>query len=179
MFVLPGWFVNNNVMSLDSVTKFVSVLAMIAIVSMDLNVPYNDTEKAVYSHSIFQLLVIFSVSYQNLNNLNFALVVAAAWAILKHYKNIRSVITRTENFDYDNISRVPKCSVARKFEEEKGNTGTIWCSGSGGFCNTCPEDERQERSGTGQFYYGEANNSDNSIECRYRGDRRLFDERCN
>ena len=96
MFVLPGWFVNDYMVSIDTITKFISVLAMISIVSMDQNVPYNDIEKFIYSNSLYQLLVIFSVAYQNLNNIKFAIVVTLAWALLKHYKKIKKKINNIE-----------------------------------------------------------------------------------
>jgi ABC-type nickel/cobalt efflux system permease component RcnA len=77
------------------------------------------------------------------------------------------------------VDRRIKCSKFNEIADGLGVTGRkIWCSGGGGFCNTCPVSHKEERSGSGNFYYGIANNKDESTECKYLNDKKLWDERC-
>ena len=93
--------------------------------------------------------------------------------------------SKTEHFNNsdDTDDEQLKCSYYTKAAEQFGRAlgfdtseNKIWCSGSGGFCNTCPETHRDKRSGSGQFYYGPPNNKDNSIKCQYLNDRKFFEE---
>ena len=77
-----------NENTLDRVTKLVSGLATVAIVSMDLSVPYNNRELNIYTNILFQLLAVFSVAYQSVEDLRAALIVTVLWCVIK-YINFR------------------------------------------------------------------------------------------
>lgn len=86
-----------------------------------------------------------------------------------------------ENFEQS--KSLIKCSkLERKLKNlnlTKGEgTDRLWCSGGGGFCGDCPKNAKTKRKGTGQFYYGQVNNSKGSYKCEYKGDGNFYKNRC-
>ena len=73
-------------MDIKTITIIIFTLSTIAIVSMDLGVEYSDNEKMVYQHPIFQLLVIVSGIYMNVDNIQTGFIIFTLWTILKFFK---------------------------------------------------------------------------------------------
>ena len=73
-------------MDLKKITQIISGIATVAVLSMDLSVPYNKSEEKIYTNKFFQALVVFSAAYNINENINLALVVTIAWYIIKNVK---------------------------------------------------------------------------------------------
>ena len=67
------------------------------------------------------------------------------------------------------------CNIVEKFEFSEGELCStcedrVWCSGYGGFCNTCPANANETRDGGGNFYCGDKT-------CEYIGDDSFFEKK--
>jgi len=70
---------------LNKITQIVSTLAVVAILSMDLSVPYNKNEEKIYTNKYFQTIAVFSTVYQQFSqDLNVTIIVTFAWLLIKH-----------------------------------------------------------------------------------------------
>jgi len=73
-------------MDIKTIILIIFTLSTIAIISKDLGLQYSDNEKMVYQHPLFQLLVILSGIYMNVDNLQTGSIVFTLWIILKFFK---------------------------------------------------------------------------------------------
>lgn len=69
-----------------NISLIISTLAVIAIVSMDLGVPYNQQERLIYTNQWFQIMVLFAVAYINTEKINLTLITLGIWLLIKYFK---------------------------------------------------------------------------------------------
>jgi len=68
------------------VASAVTALATVAILSMDLGLSYSDNELAVYTHPIIQIIAVFCVAHEMLEDLTLSTVILAIWLFIKYFK---------------------------------------------------------------------------------------------
>jgi len=75
--------------SFTNVADAVTAFATVAILSMDLGVPYSKSEESFYTHPAVQAIAVFCVAYEMLDNLSIAGVILAAWLLVKYFKHFK------------------------------------------------------------------------------------------
>ena len=75
-------------MELKKITEVIEGLATVAVLSMDLSVPYNKSEEKIYTNKLFQALVVFSVAYNINENIDFAFAVTLIWYVIKNVTKV-------------------------------------------------------------------------------------------
>ena len=68
----------------SNIADAVTALVTAAIVSMDLGVNYTKSEKAFYTHPIFQIIIVLCIAYEMLGNLSISTIVLLIWLIIKY-----------------------------------------------------------------------------------------------
>lgn len=76
-----------NTDTIHYIPTLIVALSTVAIVSMDLGVPYNKKEQKIYTNPFFQIVVAFSVASLLLKNIKLALLIVFIWGYLKHSDN--------------------------------------------------------------------------------------------
>lgn len=72
--------------TLPNLADAITALVTAAIVSMDLGVPFNETELSVYGHPLVQSIVVFSICYEVVSNVYLSTILLATWLLLKYAK---------------------------------------------------------------------------------------------
>ena len=65
-------------------TIIIVALCTVAIVSMDLGVPYSKSEEKIYTNKIFQTIAAFSIAYGITKNTYKSLFVTMLWLGIKY-----------------------------------------------------------------------------------------------
>mgnify|MGYP007072428911 CR=1 FL=1 len=76
----------NNYLNQDIVLiipKLIVALSTMAIVSIDLGLPYNKKELQLYKNPFFQLLTVSCIAYLIIENKYYTLFIVSIWTILK------------------------------------------------------------------------------------------------
>ena len=70
----------------SNIADAVTALVTIAIISMDLGLPYNASEEAFYTNPLFQSLAVFCVAYEMIDNLHLSSILLGIWLFIKYSK---------------------------------------------------------------------------------------------
>ena len=82
--------------SFSKIADAITALATIVIVSNDLGLPHSESEKKFYTHPLIQILALFCVGYEMLQNLSITFIIVTIWLIVKYYKKLCTSISDRE-----------------------------------------------------------------------------------
>ena len=88
MIILP-LLKNIEISKFSNITKALTALVTVAILSSDLGVCYTDSEKVFYKNPLFQIIAVFCVAYEILENLSISVVILGIWLLIKYFKHLR------------------------------------------------------------------------------------------
>ena len=66
---------------------FITALATVVVISMDLGLSYSESELAFYTHPIVQVIAVFCVAHEMLDDLSIATAILAIWLFIKYFKH--------------------------------------------------------------------------------------------
>lgn len=72
--------------SVNGIAAAVTALATVAILSMDLGVPYSKSEEKIYTNPLIQAIAVFCVAYEMLQDLSITGVIVGVWLLIKYFK---------------------------------------------------------------------------------------------
>ena len=70
--------------SVKLIIKLIVAISTMAIVSMDLGIPYNRFEQKIYTSSIFQIITVISIAFLVIENLKYTLIMSLVWLLIKY-----------------------------------------------------------------------------------------------
>jgi hypothetical protein len=73
----------------SNVSDAVTALATVAIISMDLGLPYSESEASFYTHPLIQVIAVFCVGYQMLENISLSGIILVVWLVIKYFKHLK------------------------------------------------------------------------------------------
>ena len=83
--------------SFSNIADAVTAIATVAIVSMDLGLPYSKSEITFYTNPIVQSIVVFCVAYEMLENLSLSAVLLGVWLLIKYFKHLNPVFKKNNS----------------------------------------------------------------------------------
>tara|TARA_B100001093_G_C26747483_1_gene979537 strand:+ start:566 stop:874 length:309 start_codon:yes stop_codon:yes gene_type:complete len=76
----------------SNIADTVTVIATVAVISMDLGLPYTSSETAFYTHPIIQSIIVFCVAYEMLENLSLSTIILGVWLLIKYFNFLKTAI---------------------------------------------------------------------------------------
>ena len=73
----------------SNVSDAVTAIATMAVISMDLGLPYTKSEERFYTHPLVQVIAVFCVGYQMLENISLAGILLVIWLVIKYFKHLK------------------------------------------------------------------------------------------